>query len=253
MKSLSKHRPWAKLLLVTLGLSFFIPVYPADARIRFKAPEGLGSPGRRIAGGSRSIEQDSCSSKKSNLTAVVPNSNIGLTTQANPIFFVYIPQTSAQTLELAVRDESQPGLNTKTYKQIYKPSGKAGIVGIPITATSLEVGKKYRWFFTIICNSRERSKDRVVYGNIKRITVEPQLARKLENSTPQQRANLYAEAGIWQDSIANLAQSLSANPNNPELKADWQALLTSKSVGLDNLVAEPLLQGQQQPQLITSN
>jgi hypothetical protein len=249
MKSLYKQRLWAKLLFVVFGLSFLIPFTAAEARITFKAPEGLQAPGRRTAGGSRAPQEKSCSSGQNPLTAVVPNSNIGRTTQANPTFFFYVPQTSA-TLELVLHDQDEE------YKQMYKSNEKGGIVSIPFNhpkLPSLEVGKEYRWSFSIVCNPKERSKDKFVEGAIMRVKTEPQLASKLATASPQERANLYAEAGIWQDSLASLAQSLSSNPSNAELKAEWQALLTSKSVGLDNLVSEPLLPDQLKPQVITSN
>lgn len=245
MKSLYKQRLWAKLLFVVFGLSFLIPFTAAEARIIFKAPEGLQAPGRRIAGGSRSPQEKNCSLGQNPLTAIVPNSNIGLTTQANPTLFFYIPQTSA-TLELVLRDQD------KEYKQTYKSSEKGGIVSIPFNK-ALEVGKEYRWSLAIVCNPEQRSKDKFVQGAIKRVKTEPQLASKLATATPQERANLYAQAGIWQDSLASLAQSLSSNPSNAELKAEWQALLTSKSVGLNNLVSEPLLPDKQKPQVITTN
>lgn len=245
MKSLYKQRLWAKLLFVVFGLSFLIPFTSAEARITFKAPEGLQAPGRRIAGGSRAPQEKNCSSGQNPLTAVVPNSNIGLTTQANPTLFFYVPQTSA-TLELVLHDQD------KEYKQTYKSSEKGGIVSIPFNK-ALEVNKVYRWSFSIVCNPKERSKDKFVEGAIKRIKTEPQLASKLATASPQESANLYAQAGIWQDSVASLAQSLSSNPNNGELKAEWQALLTSNSVDLSNLVSEALLPGQLKTLSYTTN
>jgi hypothetical protein len=239
MKSLYKQRLWTKLLFIVFGLSFLIPFTTAEARITFKAPEGLEAPGRRVAGGSRAPQDKICSTGQNPLTAVVPNSNVQLTTQENPNLFFYVPQTSA-TLELVLRDQE------KEYKQTYKPSEKGGIVSIPFNQASLELGKEYRWSFSIICNPKERSKDKFVEGAIKRVKTPPELANKLTTASPQERANLYAEAGIWQDSLASLAQSVSSNPSM-ELKAEWQALLTSKSVGLDNLVSEPLLPDQLKP------
>ncbi|MGI8503456.1 MAG: DUF928 domain-containing protein [Hassallia sp.] len=246
MKFFRKRRLWAKLLFIVFGSSFLIPFTSAEARITFKAPEGLQAPGRRVAGGSRAPQEKNCSSGQNPLTAVVPNSNIGLTTQANPTFFFYVPQTSA-TLELVLHDQD------KEYKQTYKSSEKGGIVSIPFNKTSLEVDKVYRWSFSIVCNPKERSKDKFVEGAIKRVKTGEQLATKLATASPQELANLYAEAGIWQDSLFSLAQSLLSNPNNGELKAEWQTLLTSKSVGLDNLVSEPLLPDQLKPQVITTN
>lgn len=245
------HKLWTKPLAAILGLSFLIPFTAAEARVKFNAPSTLGVPGRRVAGGAREMDNKNCLSQPKPLTAVVPASNIGLTTLENPTLFFYVPLTSAPALEFVVLDENKSVIK----KQIYKPSDKAGVFGIPVTGASLEVGKQYSWFFSIICNPKERSKDKVVQGAIKRIKLEPQLSTKLENASPQERVNLYAAASIWQDSLTTLAQLLYARPNDEELKADWKALLTAESVGLDkesrvstDLVNEPLIQGQEAPQ-----
>ncbi|KAF3888456.1 MULTISPECIES: DUF928 domain-containing protein [Nostocales] len=240
-----KRRLLTKSFAAVLGLSFLIPFAPAEARIRFKAPSNIGVPGRRVAAGAR--VNNSCLSVNKQLTAIVPQSNIGLTTVANPVFFFYIPsQTSNATLELLVQDE-----NKRFFKQTYKPSGKAGFVELPLTVTSLDVGKEYRWFLSVICNPTERSSDKVVRGSIKRIQPEPQLMAKIKNATTQERVALYAQAGIWQDSLATLAQLLFSHPDDAQLKADWETLLTAEGVGLDSELAnEPLLKGQEAPQPI---
>ncbi|MBW4669637.1 MAG: DUF928 domain-containing protein [Cyanomargarita calcarea GSE-NOS-MK-12-04C] len=242
MKILVEHRMKKKFLAATLGLSFLIPFSSAEARIKFNAPTNLGVPGRRVAGGARK-QQDSCISRGElkPLTALVPKSNVGLTTAANPVLFFYIPQTS-RPLELVVQDENQ-----KSFKQTYKSSGKAGIVGLPLTKTSLKVGSSYRWFLSVVCNPTERSNDRVVDGTIKRIQPS-ELLTKLNNATPTQRVNIYAEAGIWQDSLATLAALRLSNPNNAQLKSDWTTLLSAESVGLRPESTEPLLQGREAPQ-----
>ena len=245
MNILAQYSLETKLLPAIVVLSSLIPWTTAQARITFNAPVGLGVPGRRVAGGAR-INNSCLPEHKKRLTAIVPQSNVGLTTVAKPTLFFYVPRTSAPEVELIVYDQNQK------YKQTYKPTGKAGVVGIPVTATSLEVGKEYRWFFSVICNPKERSQDQVVEGAIKRIQPQQQLTTKLENATLEERANLYATAGIWQDSLATLAQLLSTSPNNPEFKADWKALL---KVGLApeaaELVNEPLLESKEAPQSIS--
>ena len=246
MKILAQYSLETKLLPAIVVLSSLIPWTTAQARITFNAPPaGLGVPGRRVAGGAR-INNSCLPEHKKRLTVIVPPSDVGLTTVANPTLFFYVPRTSAPSVELIVYDKNQQ------YKQTYKPTGKAGVVGIHVTATSLEVGKEYRWYFAVICNPKERSQDQVVDGVIKRIQPQQQLTTKLENATLEERVNLYATSGIWQDSLATLAQLLSTSPNNPEFKADWKALL---KVGLApeaaELVNEPLLEGKEAPQSIS--
>jgi hypothetical protein len=248
MKTLLQHQVWTKLLAVIFSLSFLLPLSVAEARrIKFNVPEDLKpAPGRREAAASRE-EDSSCIINNQRLVAIVPQSNVGLTTQANPMFFFYVPKTSASALELVVQD------NNKFIRQTYKPSTKSGIVAIPLTQLSLEEGKQYKWYFSIVCDQKARSRDKVVNGAIKRIA-NPQLMKKLENATPTERVNLYAEAGVWQDSLASLVQLLSSRPNDSELKADWEALLKAEGVKLDKvapeLLKEPLLQGEDAPQPI---
>ncbi|MBO3460379.1 DUF928 domain-containing protein [Aetokthonos hydrillicola Thurmond2011] len=245
MKTIAQHnRLWLKSVAVIFGLSFLVPWTTAQARIIFKAPDGLGVPGRRVAGGSRSIQQQ-CLSPNEHLVAIVPKSNIVLTTQAKPVFFFYVPQTSA-TIEFVVQDNDQ---QVVLAKQIYKSTSKSGIVSIPLTQTSLEAGKQYRWFFSVICNPKERSQDKVVEGGIRRISPDSQLATKLKNASAKELVNIYAEAGIWQDSLGTLAQQLVSHPNDQGLKTDWKELLTAENVNLDKestkLLNEPLLPLQQ--------
>jgi hypothetical protein len=244
MKTFLRHGFMTAPLAAIIGFSVVIPLIPAEARITFKAPAALGVPGRRVAGASRKIQQ--CLLDNKPLTAIVPQSNIGLTTAANPVLLFYIPKTSAQAqLELVVQNANEKNIVTKQY---YKPSSKAGVVSIPVTNASLEVGKDYHWFFSIICDPKARSKDHSVSGGIKRIQAETQLTTQLKNANTQQIVNVYAQAGIWQDAVATLAGLRSSRPNDAELKADWEALLQSAEFKPD-VVNAPLLQGQEAPQL----
>lgn len=245
MKTFLQHKVVTAPLAAIISFSSLIPFTPADARITFKAP-AVGVPGRRVAGASRMSDQ--CLLNNQRLTAIVPQSNIGFTTVANPVLLFYVPQTSAQAeLELVVLDGKNK--NNIVAKQSYKSSGKAGIVNIPLNTASLQVGQQYRWSFSIICDSKARSRDHVVEGAIERIQPAPQLTTQLKSAKPQELPNLYAEAGIWQDSVATLARLRSSRPNDAELKADWEALLTTQGEELANVVNAPLLQNQEAPQL----
>jgi hypothetical protein len=237
----------AATLTAALGLSSVLIAFtPAEARITFKAPATLGQPGRRVAGAARNSQCFADTGSK-RLTAIMPQSNVGFTTVANPVLLFYVPKTSSQAqLELVILDENKNNVVTKQY---YKPSSKAGVVSIPLTTASLEVGKQYRWAFSVICNEKARSHDRVVEGAIKRIQPQAQLATQVKNANPQQVPHLYANAGIWQDSIASLASLRTSRPNDPQLKADWEALLKTEGTELAEVATAPLLQGEEAPQL----
>ena len=251
MKSFLQNRSLtAATLAAVLGFSSVLIAFtPVEARITFKAPTALGVPGRRVAGAARDSQCPTDPGSK-RLTAIMPQSNVGLTTVANPVLLFYVPKTSTQAaLELVVLDENKNNIVTKQY---YKPSGKAGVVSIPLTTASLEVGKQYHWSFSVICDAKARSHDRVVDGAIKRIQPQAQLARQLKNASPQQLPHLYAQAGFWQDTIATLARLRASSPNDPELKADWEALLRTEGAELAEVVSAPLLQGEEAPQVKSS-
>ena len=81
---------------------------------------------------------------------------------------------------------------------------------------------------------------RLVGGLIQRVQLPQDMVAKIEKATMRDRVNLYAENGIWYDTLATYAQQRRDNPNNSELAKDWANLL--KQVGLEEIAAEPLVQ-----------
>ncbi len=58
-----------------------------------------------------------------------------------------------------------------------------------------------------------------------------QLAEISEEMTKLEQAALYAEAGIWYETIATLAQLKQEQPNNSNLLSVWEEILTSVGLG----------------------
>ncbi|MEG5056330.1 DUF928 domain-containing protein [Microcoleus sp. A2-C5] len=126
----------------------------------------------------------------------MPLTNIGLTLRDYPTFFVYLPQTSAE-IELTLLTENEDKV---VYKKIFKVD-KSGIVGISIPVTddskkSLEVGKRYVWSFSMVCEPDDRSADTVVKGLVQRIAPQPTLNSDLANPDPMTRLDVYAKNGF---------------------------------------------------------
>ncbi|NET03690.1 MAG: DUF928 domain-containing protein [Symploca sp. SIO2B6] len=82
----------------------------------------------------------------------------------------------------------------------------------------------------MICNNTDRLQDIVVSGWIRRTEVDQVLKNKIETATPLKRVLLYKEAGLWYETIFNLAKLRRSQPNEPNLAAAWEELL--KSAGL---------------------
>ncbi|MBD2297028.1 MULTISPECIES: DUF928 domain-containing protein [Nostocales] len=230
MNNLLSRKLLSTTISAIVGLAIVSSLVPVQAEVKINLPDLGKGPGRRVPGGSRGVN---CVAKNQNLTAIVPISNIGLTTVANPTLYFYIPENKAPEVELVVQDDNEQ----EVHKQKYKPNGNAGVVGVSLPDNTLAKGQKYRWNFSIICNTQDRSSDKLVQGTIQRVD-NPQLMNKVDNASLPERLKLYADAGIWQDALNTLAQLRYSSPQDSALKADWVSLLTTEGVKLDTEVAE---------------
>lgn len=98
---------------------------------------------------------------------------------------------------------------TEVYETTFKVD-KPGIVEVRLPAgsknqKSLEVGKRYVWWLSVICTPEDRSMDYYVKGFVQRVEPSPTLKTNLANPEPMARAIAYANNGIWYDTISTLA------------------------------------------------
>ena len=208
-----------------------------NSRLAF-VPPNWGAPGNRQGGATRSPV--ACTSGKKSLTALVPATNLGMTTAEYPELYFYIPKTSAQKMEFALLDEN----DREIYQTDIAPSRTPGVVKINFAdfkdLPPLKSQKKYHWYVSLICDSSDRSADISVDGWVQRIQPEPMLASELQRSTAKESVSLYAVNGIWYDTVAALAQTRQSSPTSSLLAKDWEDLLTS--VGLEGIASEPIVE-----------
>jgi Domain of Unknown Function (DUF928) len=224
------------LLLNSLWLGL-----PSTQAVEFSAPN-TPPPGRRVGGavrGTSASPQTCVTDSQKQLTALVPKVDVVLTTQNYPTFFWYVPPNSATMIEFNLIDDSSGEI---VYESKLKTSGETGIVSLSLPENAslppLEVGKDYYWSFTIMCDRRNWQANPFVEGLIRRVEPNASLQQKLAQASAIERVNLYANAGFWYDTIAELANLRRSNPNDSLLTQEWQELL--RSVQLDDIVLEPL-------------
>lgn len=185
---------------------------------------GKRSPsGRTSGGGTRGP-------KRSDLIALMPgDDNAGTTIASNPKFFVYVPEYEEEnSAEFEIIDQS----GKSVYLTNLDISETSGIVQLTLpTNVNLTKNQEYIWRFTIILDPWDRSGDKFVEGTIKRVEVSSDLENSLKNATPLEQAEIYANAKIWNEAIATLADLRNSNPK------EWEELLTS--VGLEDIASEP--------------
>ncbi|MDZ8189161.1 MAG: DUF928 domain-containing protein [Nostoc sp. ChiSLP02] len=237
---------WA-IALASLCL-VLVPIQPVKSQISkteiFNAPpppDDIGAPGNRTAGGKRGCEnmnKQLPTIKEKRLTALVPvysslNAELvfGLTTISHPTFWFYVPYTTKAAAEFVLQNE----VGQTVYQSPVSLSGTPGAVGIslPSTASSLKIGDRYHWYFSIYCYPQQPPI--FVDGWIERIEPNSILKNQLEKATPQQRVNLYATHGIWYELVAASAQLRYLDPK----RNNWANLL--QSVGLNDIASEPIV------------
>jgi hypothetical protein len=154
-----------------------------------------------------------------------------------------VPTLSPQTPPLPVEFLLEDANGNEIYKANFQTNGKAGIMALKLPEKAglapLEVNQDYKWSFSIICQSIERSRDIGVEGIVRRVELKSTLKTQLQQSSPQKRVELYAEAEIWQDALATLVQLRRDYPNDNAIAQSWSKLMAA--AGLDDLAQESLL------------
>ncbi|WP_199247657.1 DUF928 domain-containing protein [[Phormidium] sp. ETS-05] len=178
------------------------------------------------------------------LTVLLPDQDtkLGLTVEAHPTFFWYVPNTSARQVEFLLMDETDV-----IYETQVNISGNAGIVSLtlPETAPALTESKYYRWYVFMVCDPTDRGSDAYTGGWVQRVQPNQELAAQLKAAQGKELVLAYAKAGIWHETVASLLQLRQSNPENEGLVNDWVELLGS--VNLKSFAEAPLILPEENP------
>ncbi|MEM9904936.1 MAG: DUF928 domain-containing protein [Cyanobacteria bacterium P01_D01_bin.44] len=199
-----------------------------------------GLPGRRISGGSR-VPTETCVTDQQPLMALVPDQNLGLTSDASPTFWFSLPTVSAsRVLEFGLFDENE----TLVYQTTLLATSKAGVIGIDLSelegAPALGVDKNYRWSLSIICNAQNPSENIWVDGWVRRIELPPSVTSQLPHTPALDQSEVYLDAGLWHEGLTQLAQLMRSQPEDTSVETQWQTLL--ESINLAQAATSPVLE-----------
>lgn len=174
---------------------------------------------------------------------LMPGTSSGLTIASRPTLFVYVADTAAKTANFALYLEGSPN---EIYQKAIPLTATPGIVRIdfPEAAPALEIGQKYEWDFSLVCDPNDPSADYWLSGSITRTLPNPKIQEnKGEFAQPSLAlAALYGKSGIWYDTLTTLADLRLSQPENANYAAAWEQLLDS--VGLEAISTKPLIEEQ---------
>jgi hypothetical protein len=212
-------------------------------------PPRRGAPPATVGLGSRG---DCLENRSDSLSVLIPTGSSGgtssasdilVTTELRPSFFVYVPayNDSAQSLSLRLMQTALNGEEIELYQQTFALPSQAGIVELrpAPSVPALQVERQYHWYVSMVCDLMDQSGNPVVEGWIERVVPDTNLSSRLAEAAPLDQAVLYGEAGIWQDTLMILAELQRSQPTDLGLQETWRDLL--RSVGLEAIANAPLL------------
>ncbi len=158
------------------------------------------------------------------------------TTSAHPTFWVYVAYPVNSYVEFTLQDEAE----NEIYQTTFKLDKTQGIIGLnlPQDQVSLETGTSYHWYFNIMCN-REDSTDDFVEGWVERVELDPVIHSQLELAPPLEKISIYAENGLWYDTLSTVDRLQQQELENQAIAGIWTDLL--QQVGLDEISQEPVV------------
>ena len=162
------------------------------------------------------------------LTALIPESGVGLTAAAHPTLLVYVPPTTASQAHLTLRDAEQRGL----YQSRIQIPESGGIISItlPDDSPELAVDMTYHWSLALLCQPTQTDMP-ITSGQIRRVALSDDAASSIEQQPLLSQAVAYGRSGVWHDMLARLAVVRHTQPENTALQSNWVELLQSEELG----------------------
>jgi hypothetical protein len=203
----------------------------------------------RRGGFLRSPESSICPSADA-LTSVTPHmdsdgNSLGeqaaayLTASARPMFLFHIdslPATRGKlVLEIPQEDSDLPLHQRIIHETNFTVSGESGIVGVqvPDDAPPLEVGSRYVWKVSLICDSNNIADSVAMAGGVVERVADT-------TGTPSERLSFYMNQGIWQDTVSLMAEGVYTNPSDGAIAREFSNLL--EDAGLGAIAQAPVVQ-----------
>ncbi len=253
------------ILVLAVALSLGIAVnVPAQVQAQLK-PSSLSSqlpkqsnfrPPRTATGDPVNTQggatRGNCFSNKdeSAVELVPPASKMGETVAEYPTVSWYMPKARASAVNFVLKNADNKADNKEVYSFKYSLAqytekaadgrdeyfvvGTPGIMSLtvpsPTSISPIEIGKVYQWELTLMCDPVDQSAIFPMEGRIKRVEPNPTLAARLQQATPEERVTLYVEENLWYNAVATLVELGRDRPNDPNLAAIWDKLLTSQGL-----------------------
>ncbi|MEG4940685.1 DUF928 domain-containing protein [Microcoleus sp. F4-D5] len=160
------------------------------------------------------------------LTVLVPFSHVGETISQHPTFTWFVPDRTPHPLQFR--------LFSSTGQALYRTQmqSQPGIMqfSLPPNLPQLSIGQSYKWQVVLVCDRNVPSRNVVAAAEIQVVQPAESLQTQLAAAqTPQQRIDLYAQAGLWYDAIAEARKASETSQNQAAVLELLDALASSEA------------------------
>jgi len=208
-----------------------------NTNLELKLPD-KGSPDNRQP----SSDRPGCPEVSDNiyLTALIPQSNYGLTTLDRPNFYFYVPysKNDGVSAEFLLRYYPTSTDTINIYQQKIELGNTAGIIKVNLPETIEPLIENGIYDFSLILTCQGTNEEIWVRSYLQRVTLNSEIQQQLINANLGEKLAIYAQQGLWFDLLNSIAQLYISNPENEAIKTIWQDIL--QQVELENIVDKPI-------------
>jgi len=221
----------SSVIALPLSFSLFMPSAQAQSRrVRYVPPSNLGTLTVSVGGATRSAgcTEQAC------LIGLVPDlvaqtAPVPQTIAERPTFYFLIPEIDGQAYFRLFESDSSLTKGKRVYRTSFKIKNKAGILAfkMPDNAPILKPDQNYVWEFVV----GGLTDAETVSGSVRRVLPNQELVDQLKQvSLPLDRAALFAQEGIWFETVQTLAEAQRGIYKKPEIVNEWKELLKSTTL-----------------------
>lgn len=144
------------------------------------------------------------------LTVLAPE-HVGQTTKEQPVLFWYQSKANRTRFELTICESKKP---EPVLEVKFDTAPHDGIQSLRLSdyKITLLLGVEYRWSVAMVLDEVNRSKDVVASGVIKRVEEPATLKKRLAAADEGDAACIYADEGMWYDSLEALSKLIDKQP-----------------------------------------
>ncbi|BDA76469.1 hypothetical protein CAL7716_106350 (plasmid) [Calothrix sp. PCC 7716] len=224
------NKYFTKNILIVALSSLFL----TDIAFAYKAPR---NPSRPKTTTSNATRNDICfNDTKSHLTLLAPVGHIGQSVSQQPTFSWFLPDSKPRKMTFSIFEyvNNKRGNKIKSFEFDSKPGSLMKFSPSQQDFT-FQTGKTYLWQISYICDRNNPINDVFREAVIEIIPKSPILTRQISQATtPMQRAQVYADAGLWYDAFAEVYE----NPQAKQLRAKLLATLSKLETESANNTSE---------------